>query len=137
MALLAGRCLQLVVEYAVELSRSSAMANFAAALKAAKIVEEEKAREQHARTQKLVVDMSVGVAEMCDLYSKFCAFEGTKDLYSLICPTQNCPRCISWATRPCAEWMVKVASLVYEIVLLFPNGKISSVKNQKTMLGTI
>ena len=113
------------------------MANFAAALNAAKIVEEERIKEQHAQAQRQLVDMSVGVSEMCEIYRRYCSYEGTRDMYALICPTQTCPRCISWSTRPCAEWMVKVAGLVYEIVLRFPNGKISSVRNQKTMLGIL
>ena len=112
------------------------MANFAAALKAAKIVEDQRAKEAQAAAQRQLVDMSVGVSEMCDVYRQFCAFEGTKDLYSLVAPTASCPRCISWSTRPCAEWLVKVAGLIYELTLKFPNAKISSTRNQKTMLGS-
>jgi len=107
------------------------MANFAAAYNAMVIRTCEKGRKD--TKPRTVVDCSIGVAEMADVYAKFVAFaDGTKkDIHSLTCPTEKCPRAIGWSTRPCADWLVKVSGLVYELVSIFPNCKLSMVKNQR------
>ena len=114
------------------------MAKFEAAFLNMKMVEKQKEMEMEREKKKAAafrvsVDASIGVDEMHEVYGKYVAYSVNKDFHSLICPTAGCPRAIGWSTKPCADWMVKVAGLIFELVGLLPNGKMSMLKNQRAI----
>lgn len=77
---------------------------------------------------RLVANPLVSVSSLQNAMTKFLVSKGDKRLWSLIAPPPGCPQTYGWHTSPQPEWLVKVASLLYELVLVAENTKINSKK---------
>ena len=100
------------------------MAALALALK------EEMAKQDKPKTvapkKRLSFDASITMNQVLAPFQNYITYKTTKDLYSLLAPPAHMPQKITWHQRPCAEWMVKISGLIYDVLELYSNTKACS-----------
>ena len=95
----------------------------------AKLQEKQEAQSNFQSSKfRLVANPLVSVSSLQTAMTKFLVSKGDKRLWSLIAPPPGCPQSYGWHTSPQGEWLAKVASLLYELVLVAENTKINSKK---------
>eukprot|EP00435_Cladocopium_sp_Y103_P039085 s3931_g10.t1 len=88
---------------------------------------EEKASKQSSRFR-LIADPSISVSQIQSVLQKFCEFKQEKQLWTLICPPPAGPLSYGWHSKPDGQWLMKVSSLLYDLLLVCPNTKLVSKK---------
>eukprot|EP00438_Fugacium_kawagutii_P010128 Skav208969 [mRNA] locus=scaffold1134:72994:74259:+ [translate_table: standard] len=91
---------------------------------------DELAAEKAAKQSKLrlIADRSISVSSITHKLSSFLKEKQTKDLWSLLSPPPTGPQSYDWHTYPCPEWVCKVSPLLYEMLEICPNTKLTSSK---------
>lgn len=77
---------------------------------------------------RLVADRSIPVSSITHKLSSFLRERGTRDLWSLLSPPPTGPQSYGWHTYPSAEWVCKASPLLYEMLEVCPNTKLTSSK---------
>lgn len=83
------------------------------------------AREKSSKPR-LVADPAIAVSDLMKCIRNFVLFKDCKDLQSLITPSGY--RSISWNTAPDGDWLLRMASLAYDLLQIAPNTKIGGKK---------
>ena len=108
-----------------------------AALEAAAQVKMQAAVEERSLKQsgrfRLVADPSIPVTAIQGALTGFLQFKQKKDLWSLICPPPTGPMSYGWHTAPHGEWLSKVAGLLFDLVKVCPNTKLTPTKLSATL----
>ena len=81
---------------------------------------------------RLVADPFVGVSDIENAISRHCQHQKCSDIHALLCAPASLVH-ITWQTPPHAEWMVKLAPLVFEVLEFAPQTKLQSTKVKKAL----
>ena len=88
---------------------------------------EEKSSKQSGRFR-LVADATISVAQIQEVLTRHVHLKQEKQIWALICPPPSGPLSYGWHSKPEPEWLMKVASLLYDLLEICPNTKLHSKK---------
>ena len=88
---------------------------------------EEKSSKQSGRFR-LVADATISVAAIQEVLTRHVHLKQEKQIWALICPPPSGPLSYGWHSKPEPEWLMKVASLLYDLLEICPNTKLHSKK---------
>lgn len=88
---------------------------------------EEKSSKQSGRFR-LVADATISVAQIQEVLTRHVHLKQEKQFWALICPPPSGPLSYGWHSKPEPEWLMKVASLLYDLLEICPNTKLHSKK---------
>ena len=84
---------------------------------------------------RLVANPSIGVSDVAKVFTSYCMFKQTGDLWSLVTRPPGVPEALAWRSTslPCGAWIVKVCGLVYDLLDVCPNTKFLSRTVKKAL----
>ena len=97
------------------------------------VLAEEKAAKQ-ANKNRLIADPNISVSSLMESIGNFLRYKKTKDLWALLGPPAGAAASYGWHSLPNGEWLVKVSSLLFELLGVASNSKIQSKKLHKALV---
>lgn len=95
---------------------------------------EQKTAERNAKLQaaaskpRLVADPNIAVGDIQSALEAWCTFKASKNLWGTVCPPIEGPAVFSFKTRPRGPWLAKTMGLLFDLLIIAPNTKLSSMK---------
>ena len=96
------------------------------------VLAEEKSAKQ-ANKSRLIADPNISVSSLMESIGNFLRYKRTKDLWALLGPPAGAAASYGWHSLPNGEWLVKVSSLLFELLGVASNSKIQSKKLHKAL----
>ena len=88
---------------------------------------EEKSQRQSGRFR-LVADVTIQVSAIQEVLTRHCKLKKEKQIWALICPPPSGPLSYGWHSKPDPCWLMKVSSLLFDLLEICPNTKLQSKK---------
>ena len=95
---------------------------------------EQKTAERNAKLQaaaskpRLVADPNIAVGDIQSALEAWCMFKASNNLWGTVCPPIEGPADFSFKTRPRGPWLAKTMGLLFDLLIIAPNTKLSSMK---------